>query len=319
MILRKNKVSIITPVFNEEEGLGAYYSKIKELFLARNDMEFEILFIDDGSTDRSWNKIEGICKNDSSFRAIRFSRNFGSHIAVAAGLDISTGDVAVILACDLQDPPEVVFDFIERWKNGSQIVWGKRQSRNDPFWRTFFSRTFSYLLKKIAMPKNSLFTTGSFLLMDKKVVNCYRMFKEQNRVTFVLVAWTGFKQDIVLYNRQARICGKSGWTFQKMIKTVYDAVVGFSYVPIRLASLLGITISALNVPFALYVLINWALGYPKMGWTSTILAISIMGGLQLLILSMVCEYLYRVYQETTNRPLYFISADTNSHELNKGP
>lgn len=316
MELKRKTISIITPVYNEEQGLEHYYQRVTEVILSNKEFDFEVLFIDDGSVDNSWKIILEICNRASGFRGIKLSRNFGSHTAIACGFDHCSGDAAVVFASDLQDPPETVMEFIERWKAGSEIVWGKRRTRKDSLIRRIYSYVFLSFMKHWAIPKNSLFTTGSFLLIDRRVLECCRQFREHGRITFAIVAWTGFDQDVVLYDRQARTTGKSGWTFGQMIKTFYDAMIGFSYLPIRLATILGIIISILNVPFIAYVLISWCLGNTStIGWTSIVLFISIFGGVQLLILGMVSEYLYRIHREAINRPLYFISKDTtNEHK-----
>ncbi|MEW5691886.1 MAG: glycosyltransferase family 2 protein [Candidatus Hydrogenedentota bacterium] len=303
-------ISIVTPVFNEEDSLLIYKDEVSRIFLSRDDLEFEFILIDDGSTDRSWSIIKSICNENKFFKGIRLSRNFGSHTALSAGLQKCRGDAVAILACDLQDPPEVVLQFVELWNKGFHVIWGKRNKRKDSLWKIVTSDLFKYLLRKFAIPANSKFTTGSFLLMDRKVVDWYNTFKEHNRITFAIVAWMGFTQEVVEYDRRERKIGKSGWTLLKMIKTFYDGIIGFSYMPIRLLSTMGILVSLFNVFFALYVMINWLVRDVKSGWTSMVLLISFLGGLQLLILGFITEFLYRIYIETTNRPLYCILEET---------
>src|SRR5262249_62022069 len=160
----------------------------------------------------------------------RLSRNFGSHVALSAGLMHAEGDAVALLACDLQDPPEVVFDFAARWREGARIVWGKRRTRADKAWRVAASKFFEWLTRRYAMPRGSQFTTGSFLLMDRKVLECFRQFQECNRITFALVAWTGFDQATVEYDRQPRRAGKSSWNWRGMLKAAYDTFLAFSKV-----------------------------------------------------------------------------------------
>jgi hypothetical protein len=225
------------------------------------------------------------------------------------------------LACDLQDPPEVILEFLERWKKGVKIVWGRRRSRQDGLLRMFFSRVFFELLSRFAMPRESKFSTGSFLLADQKVVRCFNQFQERNRITFAIVAWTGFDQDVVEYDRKVRQSGRSKWNFSKMIKTMYDAFIGFSVLPVRAMTVLGICVSVLTMGFLVYLILTWVLGHPAPGWTSQMLAISFFFGVQFLLMGITGEYLYRIYAEVVGRPLYFVSEITSKlnekHNNNK--
>jgi glycosyltransferase involved in cell wall biosynthesis len=315
----RRRVTIVTPVFNEEASLPSYVESVRSALLARTDTEYDVLFVDDGSTDASWTLIERICAADPRFRGLRLSRNFGAHIALCAGLDAVRTDAAVVLACDLQDPAEVVVEFVDRWKAGAEIVWGHRRQREDPAWRRFASRLFGATMRRYAMPRGSRFTTGSFLLADRKVVSAVQQMREHSRITFALVAWTGFRQEIVEYDRQRRRAGVSGWTFARMIRTMYDAFVGFSPLPIRLTTALGIAISLLSVPLAIYLLASWLLGDPLPGYTSVMLVLTVFFGIQFLLMGLVGEYLYRIYLEAVRRPLYFVAAQCGVRDPRDDP
>ncbi|MBF0291372.1 MAG: glycosyltransferase family 2 protein [Nitrospinae bacterium] len=305
----KPQIIVLTPVYNEEASLDIYRDAVRSTLLSRTDVSFRVLFIEDGSKDKSWEKIQDICRADNRFSGIRLSRNFGSHVAISAGLQLSRGDAYATLACDLQDPPETILSFVEKWREGAQIVWGKRASRGDVAWRRWTSRTFFEIIRRYAMPSGSRFTTGSFLLIDEKVAECFRRFKEHNRITFALVAWTGFDQVQVPYDRRQRERGVSGWNFGRMIKAMYDTFVGFSYLPIRLITWMGMFISlGISLPFLLYLIGTWATGHPIPGWTSMMFVSVFFFGVQFFIMGIVGEYLYRIYMETTGRPLYFISS-----------
>src|SRR5208337_2682516 len=228
----KPRVTVLTPVYNEEANLARYERQVTRVLLAHPDHEFEFLLIDDGSTDRSWALIQELCARNSRFQGLRLSRNFGAHVALCAGFAHAEGEAVVTLACDLQDPPQVVLQFLTEWRAGAQIVWGHRRTRQDESWRVVASRLFRGLLQRHALPRGSRFTTGSFFLVDKKVAECYREFQEANRITFALIAWTGFTQAVVEYDRLARTAGQTGWTFGKMMKAMYDAFLGFSPLPI---------------------------------------------------------------------------------------
>lgn len=308
-------VLILTPVYNETAGLDAYERAVRDTLLARTDCSVHVLFIDDGSTDDSWEKIRAIAARDGRFRGIRLSRNYGSHIALSAGFaNIGDADAVATLASDLQDPPEVVSQFIDAWQRGSDIVWGKRTTRDESWLRVVTSRMFERLIRRHAMPRRSKFTTGSFLLVDRKVAECFANFHEHNRVTFALVAWTGFSEGVVEYERRRRQTGKSGWTYGRMVKTMYDTFIGFSQTPIRVMTIMGALVSLLTLPMAGYIVYHRLAGHPILGWTSIMLPLTLFFGLQFLMMGIVGEYLYRIYAEVVRRPLYFISATTDARE-----
>ena len=310
---RQPNVLILTPVYNETAGLAAYEAAVSKTLLSRTDCSVRVLFIEDGSSDESWKQICEIAARDPRFRGIRLSRNYGSHIALSAGFaNIGDADAVATLACDLQDSPEVVSQFIDTWKGGVDIVWGRRVTRDESAAKVWTSRIFEALIRKHAMPRGSRFTTGSFLLVDRKVAECFAQFQERNRVTFALVAWTGFSEAVVDYHRQRRRSGVSGWTYGHMVKTMYDTFIGFSLMPIRLMTITGALVSLLTVPLAVYFLAVWVGGRPLPGWTSVMLALTVFFGLQFLMMGIVGEYLFRIYSEVVRRPLYFVSATTEA-------
>lgn len=280
---------------------------MKEVLLSNPDIVFRVLFVDDGSTDRSWEMIESICARSPHFSALRLSRNFGAHVAITAGIDHADGDAVVTLACDLQDPPETVLEFIERWRRGARIVWGTRRSRAESRGRILVNKVFSFLLRRYAMPDGSKFVTGSFLLLDRTVVAAFRRFGERNRITFALVAWTGFEQDVVLYDRRARTVGVSGWTLAKTLKAVYDTFIGFSVLPARLITLLGMMTFGLSIAAVIYLVIAYLVGNVLPGWTGVMVTMTLMFGLLFMMIGLMGEYMHRIFIETTNRPLYFVS------------
>jgi glycosyltransferase involved in cell wall biosynthesis len=306
------RIAIVTPVFNEQECLPLYEQAVRERLLSRSDYDFDILFVDDGSQDRSWELICCICQRDSRFRGIRLSRNFGGHIADSAGLAHVDGDAVAILASDLQDPPEVILQFLEKWRAGAQIVWGRRRGRNDQTWRKFTSELFLKLVRRFAMPAGSKMTSGGFFLLDRKVLDSLLQFEERSRIVFALVAWTGFEQTVVEYDRGARAGGRSGWGLNRMIRSMYDVFIGFSLLPVRLMTLSGIAMFLLSVPWAAYMVINWWTSHPLPGWSSIMLALALLFGFQFLLMGIAGEYLYRIYTEVVHRPLYLISQETQS-------
>jgi dolichol-phosphate mannosyltransferase len=307
---------IITPVFNEAENLPDYAAEVSRVLFSRTDIAVRVVLVDDGSTDESWALIEELARDDQRFRGLRLSRNFGSHTALSAGLANAGDDADAVatLACDLQDPPAVVLDFVDCWQDGAQIVWGERRARDDSPWKIRTSRLFSRALERHAMPKGSLFTTGSFFLLDRRVLDCFNEFKEHNRVTFALVAWTGFDQARVQYDRQARTKGASGWSFRSMIKAMYDAFIGLSTVPIRLMKVAAASVAVLAVLLTGYLItVALALGTRAPGWASEMIVLSSFFAVQFWLMGIVGEYLHRIYIESTRRPLYFIARSTDEN------
>lgn len=304
---QRRRLTIVTPVYNEEASLHAFRSEVSRVLFSQENVAYEVLFVDDGSSDHSWSIIEEFCQESPNFKALRLSRNFGAHTALSAGIHHASGDAVATLACDLQDPPETIRDFVEKWLAGAEIVWGHRRSRVEQPWRVWMSSTFFSLIRSYAMPKGSKFTTGSFFLIDRIVVDCFCRFREHNRITFALVAWTGFNQEIVLYDRRARRAGTSGWTFGRMIKAMYDTFIGFSSLPPRVFTITGAFVFLINIPFTLYLILKAIFSTPLPGWTGLMVALLAFFGLAFLMLGMMSEYLHRIYIETTGRPLYFVS------------
>jgi dolichol-phosphate mannosyltransferase len=309
-------VTLVTPVFNEAENLPRYEQAVREKLLSCADVEFEVLFVEDGSSDGSWQAIQDLCRRDLRFRALRLSRNFGSHAALCAGLHHATGDAVAILACDLQDPPEVVLEFVERWRAGAKIVWGKRRTRADSWWRIRASRFLEGLLRRYVMPEGSRFTTGSFLLMDRQVVECYRQFQETNRITFALVAWTGFEQAAVEYDRRPRLSGKSKWKLSSLVRTGCDVFLSFSRAPFGFVSAVGAALFLSSIALGLYLVLCCLTGDSSPPWAGVLLALTSFFGLHFIFMSIQGEYLARLYSEAVRRPHYFVSETAGACEGN---
>lgn len=318
MVMTVPKLYIITPIFNESDCLPTYVATVASVLLDRKDIDARVIFVDDGSTDASWQIIEHACATDERLSAIKLSRNFGSHVAISAGIDFcDSADVVCTLACDLQDPPEVILDFLDKWRDGAQIVWGKRKTRQDKKWKVWASGIFTRLLQRHAMPQGSQFCTGSFLLMDKKVVAAFKQFGERNRITFALVAWTGFVQSTVEYDRVARMAGVSGWSLSRMLKTMYDAFVGFSPLPIKMITATGLTFFIVDLMACIYLIICWFVGTSIQGWTSIVVLQLFLFGVLFLMLGIMGEYLSRIYTEVAGRPLYLVLQHVNIKQIEK--
>jgi len=306
------ELAIITPVFNEVDGLKAYFETVERVFFNAPGIDARLILVDDGSTDGSWDLICQASNGSSRISGVRLSRNFGAHVALMAGLEqvSSSVDVAAFLAADLQDPPEKVLEFIKEWRAGADIVWGSRRQRSDSAWRRVASSIMEGTLRRHAMPPNSKFRTGSFLLLDRVVIDCFLRYRESTRVTFALVAWTGFQQTVVEYDRRRRETGRSGWSFGKMVNTAYDALIGHSQMPARLVTSIGfITFILSNVAIA-FMIVDWIMRRVQPGWTGLMVTVTFFFGLLFMMMGMITEYLYRIFVETKNRPLYFIADRT---------
>lgn len=315
------KISIITPVYNEEENLDVFYERVKETFKTlSNDLaepiEKEIILIDDGSTDLSFQEIKRLAKVDKSIKGISLSKNHGSHTAISAGLSKATGEAAIIIAADLQDPPELIVEFVKKWKEGAQIVWGKRAKYEQSLLRFCINKIFYTLVKNFAIKTYPSTGTGSFCLIDKKIYQNLNRHLEHNRVTFGLIAYQGYKQDYVEYDRLKRERGCTGWSASKLIKAGLDTFLSFSYFPVRFMSILGIITFAISTLGIIYTLWVWlAVGVKVPGWTTIIILICIFNSLQFLMLGILGEYIWRVSDEVKCRPLYFIQ-DVTEESLN---
>lgn len=302
---------VVTPLYNESENLSAYAERVRDSLLSRSDVDVRVLFVDDGSVDDSWHKVERLVSLDKRFSGVRLSRNFGSHTALTAGFDRvpPEADAVATLACDLQDPPEVILEFLEAWRAGAEIVWGARKSRIDERRRRLASQVLEKLLRRYAMPKRSKFQTGSFFLIDRNVLDCIKQFREHGRVTFALVAWTGFEQQIVHYHRQQRTAGRSNWSYMQMLNTAYDVFIGFSPIPAKILTAFGFLMLGGSIVSVLYLVFTWIFFKVQPGWTGLMTTTTLCFGLLFVMIGVSFEYLYRIFIETKARPLYFVSRE----------
>jgi glycosyltransferase involved in cell wall biosynthesis len=303
------RLTIVTPVFNEAGNLETFVTRVSQVLFSREDFDACVLFVDDGSSDASWSMIQDIVARSDRFSALRLSRNFGAHCALAAGFDHVNADAEIVatLACDLQDPPETVIEFIAQWRQGANVVWGARRGREDAGWRMLGSRSLMTLLRRYSMPKGSKFQTGSFFLIDQVVLESLIRMREHSRVTFALVGWMGFEQAVVSYDRPARQNGQSGWTFSKMLSTSYDLLIGFSPVPAKVLTMLGFILFGLSLTVIFYLFLTWLLQDVQPGWTGLMATMTLCFGMLFMMLGVMSEYLHRIFIEAKGRPLYFIA------------
>ncbi|MDZ4345693.1 MAG: glycosyltransferase family 2 protein, partial [Candidatus Binatia bacterium] len=267
---------------------------------------------DDHSSDGTFRVMTDLARNRPQIRAIRFSRNFGSHAAVMSGLDRATGSCVVIMAADLQDPPEVVPELLAQWRAGAQVVWAVRGRREGEKASTVgFARVYYFVMRHVVGLKEMPPTGADFFLIDRVVVNALQEFNENNASLFALITWMGFRQVSITYDKQARLYGRSGWSFKKKIKLVIDSITSFTFLPIRLMSYIGLIVAVLGFIYAGMVIANAFAGRPPEGWSSLMIVVLIVGGIQMLMMGVLGEYLWRALDESRRRPRYLIEASTD--------
>jgi len=300
-------LAIVVPVFNEHDNLARFHDEVSAVMRGLGDYDWEFVFVDDGSRDGSFDVLRMLHERDDRVTALRFPRNFGSHVAIAAGIGRSRGDAAVIMAADLQDPPALIREFVARWREGYDVVWGARSGRDDGAVRAWAMGRFYTLVRRFAIPTYPKGGTGSFCLIAKPVMDAFRQMNERNRLTFGLIAWAGFRETQVPYHRPSRLVGASSWTTSKMVKAAIDTFISFSLFPIRTITYIGLVVSGLSFLFGFYVLLNKLLyGTRVMGWSSVMLAVLLLGGVQLVMIGVLGEYLWRILEESRGRPLYIV-------------
>jgi dolichol-phosphate mannosyltransferase len=308
--------SIIAPVYNEKDCLDVLVSRISEVMETTKE-PWELVIVDDGSQDGSTEIIRRLAKQDSRVRPVIFARNFGHQVAVTAGMDYSRGKAVVIIDADLQDPPEVILEMIEKWKEGYQVVYAVRAEREGETW---FKRTtasvFYRLISKIT-DINIPLDTGDFRLMDRKVVDVMGKMRETHRFLRGMSSWVGFKQIGVSYKRAARFAGKTKYPVKKMLGLALNAITSFSYFPLQLATYLGFIsagISILAIPIVIIVRLITQQAF--LGQATTLIAVLFFGGVQLISLGILGEYVGRIYDEVKGRPLYIVSESPEEENIN---
>jgi glycosyltransferase involved in cell wall biosynthesis len=301
------RASFVLPVFNEAETIREFWNRLRDTLSTATDVDPTFIFVDDGSRDDSWRHLCEIQDKDPRVVAIRLSRNFGHQFAVTAGLDAARGDVIIIMDTDLQDPPAVTLEMIASWRDGADVAYGQRASRKDSLPKrvtaSAFYRTLD-ALTDVAIPRD----TGDFRLMDRAVVDALGMYQERNRFLRGLVATLGFHQEAVVFERDARYAGETGYTYRKMVKLAGDGLLGFSTVPLRWISRIGVMCmlgAALGILYALVLRVF----FPQIsvpGWTLLIVAVLFLGGIQSLSIGVIGSYVGRIYTEVQARPLYLL-------------
>ncbi|WP_238651013.1 glycosyltransferase family 2 protein [Paenibacillus piscarius] len=306
MSIDRIKLSIVVPVYFNELNIPHTIPRLQELENIIPDCDFEFVFVDDGSKDNSFSLLMEAKRQDPRIKIIKLSRNFGSMSAIQAGLNYTTGDCVGIIAADLQDPPELFKDMIEHWKSGKKVVLATREDREESFSQKLFSNTYYYLLEKFALkgyPKGGF----DFLLIDKQVVHEVVRIEEKNTNIMSLIYWLGHDQEQIPYVRQERKLGKSRWTLSKKIKLFIDSFVSFSYSPIRFMSFIGVITAILSFLYGVFVIVGTLSGFIELqGWTTIIALITFLLGIIMIMLGIIGEYLWRILDESRERPSYVI-------------
>ena len=298
--------TIIVPIWNERESMPELRRRLDEV-MAQTGEPWELILIDDGSTDGSTDMILEYAEQDERVRPVILARNFGHQIAVTAGLDYSRGDAVVIIDADLQDPPEVILDMIEQWRAGYEVVYAQRDQREGETWFKLFTAKLFYRIINTVTSINIPLDTGDFRLMDRQVVDVLNTMREHHRFLRGMSAWVGFKQTGVLYKRAARFAGETHYPFKKMFKLAVTAITGFSFWPLQAVMYFGFIVSGLSALAIPLVIISRLMGNQAFfGQATTLIAVLFLGGVQLISLGLLGEYIGRLYDEVRGRPLYIV-------------
>lgn len=312
------KISIIIPTYNEEESLPYLYDRLTKLINNISNYEFEVLFINDGSKDKTLEMIKEYRKQDNRFSYVNLSRNFGKEIAMIAGLDYAIGDAVVFMDADLQDPPELLPELIKYWEEGYDDVYAKRKTREgETFFKKFTSKMYYKVLQKltnIEIQKD----TGDFRLLDRRCVNALKKLRESQRCSKSMFSWIGYKKKEVLFDREARVAGKTKWNYKRLVDLAIDGITSFTTSPLRISTYISIPTFITLVVYFIYVIIKSCIIHePIQAFQAIILLNLFFFGIIILLIGIIGEYLGRIFNETKNRPLYFVDEYNNIKENNE--
>ena len=311
------KVSIIIPAYNEEESLPFLYDRVEKVINSIEDYEFEILFVNDGSKDKTIELIKKYRKKDKRINYVDFARNFGKETAMIAGLDYATGDCAIFMDADLQDPPELIPEMIKYWEEGYDDVYAQRRSRKGETWLKKFTSKMYYkvlqALTRVEIQKD----TGDYRLLDRRCVNALKKMRETQRNSKSMFSWIGYKKKAIMYDRDPRVAGQTKWNYAKLINLAIDGITSFTTSPLRISTFLAIpTFLALFIYF-IYVIIKCIrFNAPIEAFQAIILLVLFFSGVQILLFGIVGEYLGRIFNESKNRPLYLVNEYNGKKEMN---
>lgn len=301
------KITILIPAYNEEEVLEHLYARLGKLAEENKKYEFEFLFVNDGSRDNTLEIIQNYAELDDRISYVSFSRNFGKEIGMIAGLDHVTGDATVIIDADLQDPPELIPEMIQYWEEGYDDVYAKRRSREGESWlKKSTSKLYYKILQRVSHVTIQE-DTGDFRLLDRRAVEALKQFRESQRYTKGMFSWIGFKKKEILYNRDPRAAGTTKWNYLKLVNLAIDGITSFTTAPLRISTFFGFIVSVLAFVYLVYLIIRTIFfGTDLAGYPSMMVIILFLGGVQLLSLGIIGEYIARIFNETKQRPLYLV-------------
>ena len=310
------KISVVIPMYYEEEVAQECYSKMTQVLLNIKDYDYEIICVNDGSKDKTLPILEKIAKEEKKVKVISFARNFGHQCAVTAGLKYVTGDAIVIIDADLQDPPELIPEMLKLWEEGNEVIYGKRKTREgESKFKLLTAKMFYNTLNALSdvdIPKD----TGDFRLVDRKVVDVINSLPEHNKFLRGLFSWVGFEQKAFEYERKERFAGKTKYPLKKMLKLASDGIIGFSSKPLKIVGGLGIITICISFIILIYAILSFTFKWNQLapGWTSLMVATTFFSGVILISLWMIGEYISRIYDETKGRPQYIINKEINIEE-----
>ena len=311
------KISIIIPAYNEEESLPILYERLSKLMEAMNSYEFEILFINDGSKDKTIEIIKSMREKDNRICYVDFARNFGKEIAMIAGLDYATGDCVVFMDADLQDPPELIPELVKYWEEGYDDVYAKRRSRKGETWLKKFTSKMYYRVLKHVTKVEIQEDTGDFRLLDRRCVNALKKLRESQRNTKSMFSWIGYKKKEVLYDRDPRVAGSTKWNYVKLMDLAIDGITSLTTSPLRISTFIAIPTFIVLFVYFIYVIAKSIIIHEAIqAFQAIILLILFFSGIQILLFGIIGEYLGRIFNETKNRPLYLVNEYNGEKEMN---
>lgn len=304
------ELSLVIPIYNEEEVLPQLDVRVREL-MGKLGLDAEVVFVNDGSRDRSMDILREMAVRESRYKVVGFARNFGHQRAITAGIDAARGRAVVVMDADLQDPPEVILEMVARWREGYDVVYGRRRSREGETAFKLFTAAVFYRVFAAMIPIKVPLDTGDFRLMSRRVVLAMRELRETHLFVRGLVSWVGFKQCAVEYDRAARAAGETKYPLKKMLSFALDGIASFSILPLRAATYLGIFVGFASVLYATAAVVTHLVGFTVPGWTTTVVLVSFLFSVQLLVTGVLGEYVGRIYEQVKGRPLYIVAERVN--------
>jgi dolichol-phosphate mannosyltransferase len=308
---RRPTLSLVLPIYNEEEVIPELHKRLQE-FIGKLGLPCEVVFVNDGSRDRSMELLRSLAQGEQRYKVLSFSRNFGHQTAITAGVDYACGKAVVVMDADLQDPPEVVLSMVEKWREGFDVVYGRRRKREGETWFKLVTARWFYRLFAAMIPIEVPLDTGDFRLMSRRVVLVLRELRETHRFVRGLVAWVGFRQGEVLYDRPGRFAGETKYPLRKMLRFAIDGITSFSILPLRFATYMGMVTSVVSLGVIVWALLaKFVFKQVVQGWTATVIIIAFFASVQLLMIGILGEYVGRIYEEVKRRPLYVVGDTVN--------